>query len=116
MPHRLTSGSSKIAVYVATMLVITCTFCPVVFPRSDAQSDSEASSKNVIARGGGTTIIQGGTGAAGGFTPVLTKIAFHAEREAGGVTGGFECLALAPEAASGTGSGQFNVNAMYVTG
>jgi hypothetical protein len=69
----------------------------------------------VVARGGGTTIIQGGTGTPG-FTPVLTKIAFHAEKESGAVTGGFECLALAPEATAGAGSGQFTVNAMYVTG
>ena len=30
-----------------------------------------------IARGGGTTIIQGGTGPSGGFIPVLTTIAFQ---------------------------------------
>jgi hypothetical protein len=35
----------------------------------------------VVARGGGKTIIQGGTGQAGGFVPVITTIAFHAERE-----------------------------------
>ena len=116
MQRRLTSRSSKPAIYLVTMVVITGTFCAVIFPRSDARSDSEATTNKVIARGGGTTIIQGGTGAAGGFTPVLTKLAFHAEREAGAVTGGFECLALAPEATSGTGSGQFTVNAMYVTG
>jgi hypothetical protein len=96
-------------------LLTISTFCGVAFPRSDARPDSEASSDDrVVARGGGTTIIQGGTGAAGGFTPVLTKVAFHVERESGAVTGGFECLALAPEATSG--SGQFTVNAMYVTG
>src|SRR5215469_6674715 len=69
----------------------------------------------VTAEGGGTTIIQGGTGAPG-FVPVLTKIGFHAERTGTSVSGDFECLALAPEATTGAGSGQFTVNAMYVTG
>jgi hypothetical protein len=70
----------------------------------------------IIARGAGTTIIHGGTGPSGGFVPVLTTLAFHAERSGAGVTGTFECLALAPGAATGTGSGQFTVNVMYVTG
>jgi hypothetical protein len=82
----------------------------VIFARTDSDSSSNS---RVIARGGGTTIIQGG---GPGFTPVLTKIAFHAEKEGGAVTGGFECLALAPEATTGGGSAQFTVNAMYVTG
>jgi len=69
-----------------------------------------------IARGGGTTIIQGGTGPSGGFIPVLTTIAFHAEKTGGAVTGSLECLALAPEAGTGSKSAQFTVNAMYVTG
>ena len=70
----------------------------------------------ILARGAGTTIIHGGTGPSGGFVPVLTTLAFHAERSGGGVKGSFECLALAPAAATGAGSGQFVVNAMYVTG
>src|SRR6266851_7109132 len=69
-----------------------------------------------IIRGGGTTIIHGGTGPAGGFIPVLTTIAFHAERIGGAVTGSFECLARAPEAGTGSKSAQFTKNAMYVTG
>jgi hypothetical protein len=95
------------------VFLIAGAFSVVIFARSD--SDSSPRSK-VIARGGGTTIIQGGTGAAGGFMPVLTKIAFHAEKEGASVTGGLECLALAPEVPTGGGSGQFTVNAMYVTG
>jgi hypothetical protein len=75
-----------------------------------------AQSANILARGGGTTIIQGGTGPAGGFVPVITKIAFHAERQGQVVSGDFECLALAPAVPVGNGSGQFTVNAMYVTG
>jgi len=75
----------------------------------------KASDDKTIIRGGGTTIIHGGTGPAG-FIPVLTTIAFHAERIGGAVTGSFECLALAPEAGTGSKSAQFTVNAMYVTG
>jgi hypothetical protein len=63
-------------------------------------------------RGGGTTIVRGGTGPHS-FTPVLTKFAFS-WREG---KGGFECLALVPSAAAGQpGSGEFDTNAMYVTG
>lgn len=75
-----------------------------------------AQGTKVLARGGGTTIIQGGTGPAGGFVPVITTIAFHAERQGQAVSGDFECLALAPAMPTGNGSGQFTVNAMYVTG
>jgi hypothetical protein len=74
------------------------------------------SHSSVIARGAGTTMIQGGTGSTGRFVPVLTTLAFHAEREGGTVTGAFECLARAPENNTGSGSAQFTVNAMYVTG
>ena len=70
----------------------------------------------VLARGGGKTIIQGGTGHAGGFLPVVTTIAFHAERQGQAVSGDFECLALVPAVPTGNGSGQFTINAMYVTG
>ncbi len=89
----------------------------LTIPVALAQSESEHSTPNTIARGAGTTIIEGGTGKAGGLLPVETTIAFHAERTSiGGVTGDFECLALIPGAATGPGSGQFTVNAMYVTG
>ncbi len=69
-----------------------------------------------VAGGGGTTMVEGGTGAAGGFIPVLTTLTFHAEITGSVVLGGFECLARAPERAAGTGSAQFTVNVMYVTG
>ena len=61
--------------------------------------------------GAGKTIIEGGTG---GTTPqpVTTLVAFHATTHGGN----FECLALAPPQATGPGSGEFSVNAMYVTG
>ena len=68
-----------------------------------------------IARGAGKTIIEGGTGGATPV-PVITTVAFHAERTEGAVTGAFECLALAPPGATGPGSGTFTVNVMYVTG
>jgi len=70
----------------------------------------------IVARGGGKTIVQGGTGQAGGFVPVITTVAFHDERKGQVVSGGFECLAIVPAIATGNGSGQFTVNAMYVTG
>jgi hypothetical protein len=60
-----------------------------------------------FARGGGTTMIQGGTGPDGGFIPVVTTVAFHAEAVGGAVTGNFECLARAPRAAMGNGSAEF---------
>ena len=82
----------------------------VIAPRLFAGQHPNAA---IIAEGGGTTIIQGG---APGFVPVLTKLGVHAERTSAGVTGGFECLALAPESSTGAQSGQFTVNAMYVTG
>ena len=85
----------------------------LVAARSAAHDDEDP---GILARGAGTTIIHGGTGPSGGFVPVLTTLAFHAERSGGGVKGSFECLALAPAVATGAGSGQFVVNAMYVTG
>jgi hypothetical protein len=83
--------------------------------RGLAESDAD-SSATVLARGGGTTIIQGGTGKSGGFVPVITTVAFHAEKKGGTITGSFECLAKAPQHATGAGSAQFTVNVMYVTG
>src|SRR5438093_12383655 len=110
MRCQLTSGSSRRRVtYLMMMVFMASVFCGVMFARSD--SDSNPDSK-VIARGAGTTIIQGGTGAPS-FTPVLTTIAFHAERQGGAVTGGFECLALSPEASTGPGSAKLTVNVMY---
>ncbi len=50
----------------------------------------KASDDKTIIRGGGTTIIHGGTGPAGGFVPVLTTIAFDAERIGGAVRNGLE--------------------------
>jgi hypothetical protein len=115
MRLRLNAVSSvRCITYLLVPLLTAGPFCDAVF----GQSDSGLSDlRELIAQGGGTTIIQGGTGAPG-FTPVLTTIAFHAERHDEAVTGGFECLARGPEGAKGgtTGSAQFTVNVMYVTG
>lgn len=63
-------------------------------------------------KGAGTTMLEGGTGPPS-FTPVITKVAFHWSKG----RGSFECLALAPSASAGSpGSGNFDTNAMYVTG
>lgn len=78
-----------------------------------APSNADSDKGGVLVRGGGTTIVEGG---APGFIPVLTKIAFSARRDGSVVTGSFECLALAPASPAGPQSGEFNVNAMYVTG
>ena len=73
--------------------------------------DDEGRSPSI--RGGGTTIVQGGTGGPS-FTPILTKVAFHWRNG----SGHFECLALAPTSAPAgqPGSGNFDTNVMYVTG
>jgi hypothetical protein len=81
-----------------------------------AQSDFSRST-STVARGAGKTIIEGGTGKKGGSVRILTTIAFHSERTAGGaITGDFECLARAPETETGNDSADFTVNAMYVSG
>lgn len=74
-----------------------------------------ASQTTVIARGAGTSMIEGGTGVPD-YSPVLTNVAFHAELVDGVVTGDFECLALAPRKSTGAISGEFTNNVMYVTG
>ena len=64
-----------------------------------------------VIQGGGTTYVTGGSGTPP--APVTTKLAFH-WRDG---EGKFECLALIPsEPAGQAGSGNFDTNAMYVTG
>jgi hypothetical protein len=72
---------------------------------------SAGSDNRVQVSGAGRTIIEGGTGG-DSPVPVMTVLAFHATSQGGA----FECLALAPAASTGDGSGRFEVNAMYVTG
>src|SRR5256712_463691 len=76
--------------------------------RATAGADSEG---QLQVAGAGRTIIEGGTGGSAPV-PVMTVLAFHATAH----SGAFECLALAPAAGTGDGSGRFEVNAMYVTG
>ena len=110
MPGRLKLAKRYLVVLL--VLIVGVGLAALFSPR--LASGNEAHDKT-IARGAGTTIIQGGTGSPN-FVPVLTTLAFHAEREGGTVTGAFECLARAPEHNTGPGSTQFTVNAMYVTG
>ena len=88
-------------------LVVLAAMASVAGPASaSAESDSHGQTS-----GAGRTVIEGGTGGSSPL-PVFTVLAFHAT----GQGGDFECLALAPAAATGDGSGRFEVNAMYVTG
>jgi len=74
-----------------------------------AQVRADSDHSRVI-QGGGTTIVTGG---GPGLAPVITKFGFH-WRDG---QGKFECLALIPSTQAGTpGSGNFDTNAMYVTG
>ena len=107
-----TSCLSKIA--MVSMLLAGFVLALLLSTRTVSGRNSEGYVAS-IAKGGGTTIIHGGTGAPG-FLPVTTTVAFHAERSNGGTTGEFDCLAFAPEAPMGSHSGQLTVNAMYVVG
>lgn len=75
------------------------------------QVGGPAQAATARAAGAGHTIIEGGTGGTAPV-PVTTLLTFHATPAGGS----FECLALAPPAATGPGSGEFTTNAMYVTG
>ena len=77
---------------------------------SQPQSGASRESAHQVS-GAGKTIIEGGTGGAAPV-PVTTVVAFHADAHGGD----FECLALGPGAPTGPESGDFEVNAMYVTG
>jgi hypothetical protein len=103
MPRGFKRSRDWVAVLMAGLGLVATLFAP-------------AALGGAIVRGAGTTIIEGGTGSAGGFIPVFTTLAFHAERDGGVVTGDFECFARMPESPTGAGSAAFTVNAMYVTG
>src|SRR5438270_13888960 len=92
MPGQFRSSRS---VMVGMSVVVSVVFATLLTTRTvlGRESDNE---NGEIARGAGTTMIHGGTGSPN-FIPVITTIAFHAERSRGEVTGEFECLALAPE-------------------
>ena len=111
------NGSRTVVLWGAPLvgiaLILAFILSLAILPRSVKGAESPAQGH---VRGGGTTIIEGGTGSAGGFVPVLTTVAFHAESAGGRITGSFECLARAPRAATGAASAEFTTNAMYVTG
>jgi len=102
------SSGLRTAASLLGLALVIASFAPSVLCNN--------SQGTLIARGAGTTIIEGGTGSAGGFVPVFTTLAFHAEEDGGVVTGDFECFARVPENGTGSGSAAFTVNAMYVTG
>ena len=107
----MTSEESKRSGTWAAGLMIGLGFITTLFAPAALGHNSQS-----IVRGAGTTIIEGGTGSAGGFVPVFTTLALHAEQDGAAVTGDFECFARVPGNATGTGSAAFTVNAMYVTG
>ncbi|MDX6456711.1 MAG: hypothetical protein QOJ51_6666 [Acidobacteriaceae bacterium] len=112
MPGQLRSSRP---VTVGVLAVVSFVLAILLTTRTVLGRDSD-NDNGQIARGAGTTIIHGGTGSPN-FVPVITTIAFHAERSGAGVTGELDCLALAPpEPGTGPGSGQFTENAMYVAG
>ena len=93
---------------VVAVVLVAGTFAWTMLAQANAPSDQQAAAL----RGAGTSIIRGGTGSPS-FTPVMTKFGFSWRNG----QGGFECLALAPSVAAGKpGSGNFDTNAMYVTG
>ena len=110
----LGKGNLSRPAMVATMMLAGSVLVVLLSARGVSGRNS-SDSAGTIARGGGTTIIHGGTGSPE-FVPVITTIAFNATRNGNSVTGSFECLAEAPEAKTGSQSAQFTVNAMYVTG
>ena len=109
MLNRLAIRFRRLWIIGASTILLALALCWALL------AQSPPSGNRVIARGAGTTILEGGTGSPD-YVPVLTEVAFHVEFVNGKVTGNFECLALAPPAAKGPTSGDFNTNVMYVTG
>jgi hypothetical protein len=101
----------RLAALVTVALVTGVALAVALVAQAGTQVRSDDENKGAV-RGAGTTMLEGGTGAPS-FTPLLTKVAFHARNG----SGWFECLALAPSAPAGDpGSGDFETNVMYVTG
>jgi uncharacterized protein with beta-barrel porin domain len=95
-------------ILVVAVVLVAATFAWTMLAQAKATDDGHAAA----IRGAGTSLVRGGTGSPS-FIPVMTKFGFN-WRDG---TGGFECLALAPSVAAGkAGSGNFDTNAMYVTG
>jgi hypothetical protein len=96
------------SVLILVAMLVVAAFAGTIFARANTSDDESAGG----IRGGGTSIVRGGTGAPS-FSPVTTTFGFSW----GDGKGGFECLALVPSVAAGKpGSGNFDTNAMYVTG
>jgi hypothetical protein len=96
---------------VLALLIATVLATAIAMIGGSASGGDERGGR-LLVRGGATTIVQRGTGSPD-FVPVITKLAFHWD----GTDGWLECLALAPsEPAGEPGSGDFDTNAMYVTG
>ena len=92
------------------ILVLTLLVGAGLYWAVSAQANSTAAASSVS--GAGTSLVEGGTGTPS-FHPVETTFAFHWSNG----QGHFECLALTPSAPPGSaGSGNFDTNAMYVTG
>jgi hypothetical protein len=99
--------SARTILIVAAVLVTTA-LASTMLAQANTGDDEHAAA----IRGAGTSLVRGGTGSPS-FTPVMTKFALS-WRDG---KGGFECLALVPRIAAGKpGSGNFDTNAMYVTG
>ena len=97
-------GKALLVVAMAVIALLAGAILAQARPENRAGSDA--------IRGAGTSLVRGGTGAPS-FTPVMTKFGFS-WRDG---RGGFECLALVPSANAGKPrSGNFDTNAMYVTG
>jgi len=95
-------------ILVVAVVLVAATFAWAMLAQASATGVEHAAA----VRGAGTSLVRGGTGSPS-FTPVMTKFAFNWTD----ATGGFECLALVPSATAGKpGSGNFDTNAMYVTG
>jgi hypothetical protein len=100
----MTTTRRKVGI-VITVVASTLLALAVLAPVSLAQGPAPV-------RGGGTSMIAGGTGAPS-FAPIVTKFAISWRQG----QGRFECLALTPAATAGSaGSGNFDTNIMYVTG
>jgi hypothetical protein len=85
--------SSKRWLFASLMALVLLAVAAGIYARSVAGHESKT---DWIARGGGTTLIHGGTGPSA-FTPVLTTLSFYAQNSGGSVTGAFDCMAVAPE-------------------
>jgi uncharacterized protein with beta-barrel porin domain len=95
-------------ILVVAVVLVAGTFAGTMLAQANATDNEHA----VAIAGAGTSLIRGGT-ASPSFTPVMTKFGLNWRNG----EGGFECLALAPSVAGGKpGSGDFDTNAMYVTG